>query len=277
MFFDEDIDHILEDGLIVLKNTVGNIGRKVEARLQIGEATKTNLFDFYVEIRTWKRKDGEASWKVFHRSLTNSEFTSRWCHLLDISKPQLGVLALECMKEVITEDYDVETGDEPMNPTGEEYDIISYIGGYVIRKMTQKMHKIQKCNHVSCLNLMSDLTNVTKNAKLLNCQSRGGLTIPTETSFLYFLELENCFRKCSQNLHRKEFKRICEKNAFSLFLQATKECDVADIKHDLHDKAINIYFSVRVHRHMKNLTMRFNKHNKSKGLRKTFKKKSECS
>lgn len=227
------------------------------------------LTDFLLDISTsCKRKTN--SWKNFHKYV-NSETFMTWTNELQIGRPLLAMIAMEHFKNC----HHIEK--EPVvwtsAVTKEEHDVVGYIAGYVVFKLIKKV----KCDREkSCLKtLIADETSNNNNnvgEKLIKAVNRGGLSIPTEETFQYFLKIEENFRNVA-SYKFENFYHQCNDSCLPLFKKSVHNCtDLNDSeKVKIHRSIMKIYFNVRIHAHVKNIQKKCANVKKSKGLRKSLK------
>ncbi|XP_012562511.2 uncharacterized protein LOC105847457 [Hydra vulgaris] len=171
-----------------------------------------------------------------------------------------------------------------------EVDGLKYLSGYVIRNLlkkakTTKNYKSQYNQAIIAL-LLQTTKEVSSSEKLINTQNRGGLTAVCEECYQIFLLAEKHFRQetAVANLRNIESKNLTkhllkDPNIISFYNAIVHDVKFVsidkEIKLNLLEKMIELYFRVRTFSLAKNITAKNNDQSfKVKSLRKSIKRKS---
>lgn len=174
------------------------------------------------------------------------------------------------MRSVISEDIEDVPSFLNCDITPEEFLVIEYITGYILKKIINKFKNdgIKR----SCLQHLVETCGTDNN--LIDCLNRGRLTIPTRQTINYIIFMEKAFRNmCTKGkFNRDIFKKTIDEKSKQMFLNLKKECVLeSERKTELHEKFFNLFFNVRIHSHLKNLAKKCSDIKKTKSLRKGLK------
>lgn len=154
----------------------------------------------------------------------------------------------------------------------DDYDIISYVGGAVIKSLSTDASG----DYLRCVEFLKSSPEEAVYATLIHTKDRGGLTFVGDKTFQLFKKAESLFKLSfnheSEPPTRSTFINQCQALIRDDFYQifANESFSDAVLEEVLHDITAK-YFKIRIHHHGKVIMQRLNQ-NKSKSLRKGLKK-----
>jgi len=233
----------------------------------------------------------EKAWMNFHQEMVKHR---RQLAAVTLSMRYSVMLALRMFEKLIELNYPDQTSSLPAKRrdiTDIDIDVISYVGGSIIQRQKQKLHRMvdsdTKLNCTDILNsmhcLQSDSECEASKPGLTNILDRGGLIHLTENSKTFFLSLEVKFREFSQeskdhqSLSGTCYEQFCTSDTevtlnFEMAIQNNNERE----KEKMFVNIVKHFFKVRIHHECKVYMERYRTSKltskKNAGLRKSLKK-----
>ena len=193
------------------------------------------------------------------------------------------LIALKTFKKLVNLTYRNSQHTVPNTPmtkiTDSEKDILHFIGGSIIHKIENKLHRQGK-SQKTCMHILQSFKSQEKDTKSLTAvHDRGGLTYVKKT-FTTFLEFAEHQFRSSSKFSTESFLHACRHNSAltSAFYDMIEDCEdeEGDIqKHNVLEKILILFFKIRVHHKCRRMMDEHRAEQKiskkQKGLRKTLK------
>lgn len=220
-------------------------------------------------LESWVDKKVEKSWIQFHEKVQTLEFPIS-CNL---NVPVLRFIAMQLFKRIISfqEKEGPSTPSLSTDVTAREKDILSYVGGAVVNKLSQRY-----ANKSELLVLLLELKSEVGEAEcgpstLTATLDRGGLCFLKASFCDVLVQLENTFTDMFnnkfENIAKMAFNDRCQSELFNSFQAQFKEPGNTMLK-QLFTDICSLYFTIRIH-HKAKVTLEVKRG--QKGLRKSLK------
>lgn len=247
----------------------------------IQKISENKLLELIIQLKescvNLKNKSSDSTWRLFYELVASEEFSSKWTMELGTVNAFLSLICLELCTELFAEGVEVKSLPQHLpGPMHQEEDVVAYIAGYSVRNIMQKLYKVHDYGSIYCLKAML-CDNIPENEeehylKMILTTNRGGLSIPTESTFKYFLFLEETFRKEAKNY--VAFETASEEMALKLFMKTTEKCDLDHgSKKKLNKDFMKLYYKIRIHAFVKKLQEKCANVKKEQGFAENFEEK----
>lgn len=216
---------------------------------------KSKLGQIYEKLLSCLRANDEKSWTRYHQYvIENEEEIQKWAANLNIDTNIFLLLSHELMGSIIAQEFNKTSNlilPSTISISEIDREIMSYIGGWAIRKMVNRYIKTHKWAELYCVKSMADDNITRENCRLIRALSRGGLSIPTPAAMTFFFTIEETFRKIATKkcASYQDFSVVLEEaNHFEQFLNSTEKCDLeSDRKRMIYLAMTKLIFKVLVH------------------------------
>lgn len=167
------------------------------------------------------------------------------------------------------------TMTEPL--ASEEADIVHYIGGFVIKKLSERCHSTEQRDILTSFVADSQAEPNT----LLAAKSHGKLTNISSEARCMFVELEQVFKETvrpsivNPSGNKACFLKACESNKViqDCFYNSTYGEEHSQLKDEVFFDIISLYFTVRIHHKCKIIVDRVRARNKVSSKEKALRSK----